>query len=124
MTTTTTPPPATPDTRGADASPHSFDVALTAFAPAAWGTTYIVTTELLPPDRPLLAAALRALPAGLALAALSRRRPSGVWWWRAGVLGALNIGAFFALRPLFHGNETGKGSHEREAHTHVNYLRL
>jgi len=65
--------------------------------PAVWGTTYAVTTELLPPDRPLLAAVLRALPAGLLLVAVTRRLPRGSWWWRATVLGALNIGAFFAL---------------------------
>ncbi|MFB9904910.1 EamA family transporter [Allokutzneria oryzae] len=72
-------------------------VAVTALAPAIWGTTYLVTTELLPPGRPLLAAVLRALPAGLLLVALTRRLPTGAWWWRAAVLGALNIGAFFAL---------------------------
>jgi drug/metabolite transporter (DMT)-like permease len=65
--------------------------------PAVWGTTYIVTTELLPPGRPLLTAALRALPAGLLLLAVTRRLPHGDWWWRAAVLGTLNIGAFFAL---------------------------
>ncbi|GGX99492.1 EamA family transporter [Streptomyces hiroshimensis] len=70
---------------------------LTALAPAVWGTTYLVTTEFLPPGRPLLAAVVRALPAGLALVAVTRRLPQGVWWWRALVLGALNIGAFFAL---------------------------
>ncbi|MEE1941803.1 EamA family transporter [Streptomyces sp. TRM 70361] len=70
---------------------------LTALAPAIWGTTYLVTTELLPPDRPLLAAVLRALPAGLLLLALTRRLPTGQWWWRAAVLGALNIGVFLAL---------------------------
>ncbi|MFF7730222.1 EamA family transporter [Streptomyces sp. NPDC008001] len=70
---------------------------LTALAPAVWGTTYLVTTELLPPGRPLLAAVVRALPAGLVLVAVTRRLPQGVWWWRALVLGALNIGAFFAL---------------------------
>lgn len=69
----------------------------TALAPVLWGTTYLVTTELLPPDRPLLAAVVRALPAGLVLVVLTRRLPQGVWWWRALVLGALNIGAFFAL---------------------------
>lgn len=74
-----------------------WDPIVTGLAPAAWGLTYIVTTELLPPDRPLLAATLRALPAGLALAALTRRRPSGSWWWKAAVLGILNIGAFFVL---------------------------
>jgi probable blue pigment (indigoidine) exporter len=70
---------------------------VTALAPAIWGTTYLVTTELLPPDRPLLAAVVRALPAGLVLVVLTRRLPRGAWWWRAAVLGALNIGAFFAL---------------------------
>jgi probable blue pigment (indigoidine) exporter len=74
-----------------------FDTVLTGLAPAAWGLTYIVTTELLPPGRPLLAATLRALPAGLAMAAATRRRPSGSWWWKAAVLGVLNIGAFFVL---------------------------
>jgi len=72
-------------------------VATTALAPAVWGSTYAVTTELLPPERPLLAATVRALPAGLLLLVFSRRLPAGSWWWRAAVLGALNIGAFFAL---------------------------
>ncbi|MGK5114790.1 MULTISPECIES: EamA family transporter [unclassified Geodermatophilus] len=72
-------------------------VAATAVAPATWGTTYAVTTEWLPPDRPLLAATVRALPAGLLLVALGHRLPSGAWWWKAAVLGTLNIGAFFAL---------------------------
>lgn len=69
----------------------------TALAPAIWGTTYLVTTELLPPGRPLLAAVVRALPAGLLLMAITRRLPHGVWWSRALVLGALNIGVFNAL---------------------------
>ena len=72
-------------------------VMVTALAPIIWGTTYLITTELLPPGRPLLAAVVRALPAGLLLVALTRRLPQGIWWWRALVLGALNIGAFFAL---------------------------
>ncbi|WP_251022912.1 EamA family transporter [Streptomyces sp. ISL-10] len=72
-------------------------VVLTALAPVIWGTTYLVTTELLPPGRPLLAAVIRALPAGLLLVAVTRRLPQGIWWWRALVLGALNIGVFFAL---------------------------
>jgi probable blue pigment (indigoidine) exporter len=71
--------------------------AATGLAPAIWGTTYLTTTQLLPAGRPLLGAVLRALPAGLVLVAIGRRLPSGVWWWRAFVLGALNIGAFFAL---------------------------
>lgn len=73
------------------------DIALTAAAPTAWGTTYLVTSELLPADRPLWSGVLRALPAGLLLLALTRHRPHGAWWWRAALLGALNIGAFFPL---------------------------
>lgn len=74
------------------------DVALTALAPVVWGSTYAVTTELLPPDRPLLAAAVRALPAGLILLVITRGLPpTPVWWARAIVLGVLNIGAFFYL---------------------------
>ncbi len=71
--------------------------ALTAVGPATWGTTYYVTTELLPPDRPLLAAAVRALPAGLLILLVRRHLPVGVWWLRAAALGALNIGFFFPL---------------------------
>ncbi|GHJ14721.1 hypothetical protein TPA0908_27160 [Micromonospora sp. AKA38] len=73
------------------------DVALTAIAPVTWGSTYLVTAELLPADRPLWAGAIRALPAGLLLLALTRRRPHGNWWGRAALLGTLNIGAFFPL---------------------------
>src|SRR5688572_19122722 len=74
-----------------------------AIAPVLWGTTFLVTTEVLPAGRPLLAAAFRALPAGLlvlgALALFAGRRalPRGQWWWRAPILGVLNIGVFFAL---------------------------
>ncbi|GHH32260.1 EamA family transporter [Lentzea cavernae] len=73
------------------------DSAATAFAPLIWGSTYIVTTELLPPDRPLLAAVVRAMPAGLLLLLFGRILPKGIWWWRALVLGTLNIGTFFFL---------------------------
>ncbi|MER6298765.1 EamA family transporter [Kitasatospora sp. NPDC001539] len=71
--------------------------ATAALAPAAWGTTYLVTTQLLPEGRPLLLAALRALPAGLLLLLIGRRLPRGRWWGRAAVLGTLNIGLFFPL---------------------------
>jgi len=73
------------------------DLLLTALAPVMWGTTYVVTTEFLPADRPFLTAMLRALPAGLLLILLSRRLPRGSWWWKSAVIGTLNIAAFFAL---------------------------
>ncbi|QDQ11602.1 EamA family transporter [Streptomyces spectabilis] len=72
-------------------------ILLTAYAPITWGSTYAVTTEFLPADRPLFTAMMRALPAGLLLLLLARRLPKGVWWGKAAVLGALNIGAFFPL---------------------------
>ncbi|MGC7097685.1 EamA family transporter [Amycolatopsis lurida] len=72
-------------------------IALTAFAPAVWGTTYVVTTELLPSGQPLFAGLMRALPAGLIALALTRTLPRGAWWWRAAALGVLNIGLFFPL---------------------------
>ncbi|MGW6701959.1 EamA family transporter [Nocardia sp. NPDC055049] len=72
-------------------------LALTALTPIVWGSTYAVTTEFLPPDRPLFTALMRALPAGLILLALTRVLPHGKWLGRAAVLGVLNIGAFFPL---------------------------
>jgi probable blue pigment (indigoidine) exporter len=70
---------------------------VTAVAPIAWGTTYIVTENFLPADRPLFAAAARALPAGLVLLAWRRQLPHGDWWWKAALLGLCNIGLFFPL---------------------------
>ncbi|MFJ4656151.1 EamA family transporter [Nocardia sp. NPDC088792] len=72
-------------------------LALTALTPLVWGSTYAVTTEFLPPERPMFTALMRALPAGLLLLAVTRTLPHGRWVWRAGVLGLLNIGAFFPL---------------------------
>ncbi|GAA4636964.1 EamA family transporter [Actinoallomurus vinaceus] len=77
--------------------PNVRDLALTALTPLTWGSTYAVTTEFLPPGRPLFTAAMRALPAGLVLLAATRVLPRGAWLWRAAVLGLLNIGAFFPL---------------------------
>ncbi|KKD06566.1 EamA family transporter [Streptomyces sp. WM6386] len=76
---------------------RSATILLTALAPISWGTTYAVTTEFLPADRPLFTGLARALPAGLLLLGVARVLPKGAWWWKATVLGALNIGAFFPL---------------------------
>jgi probable blue pigment (indigoidine) exporter len=73
------------------------DVLLTATAPAIWGSTYIVTTQLLPAGYPLTVAMLRALPAGLLLLLVVRQLPQGIWWGRTFLLGALNFSFFWAM---------------------------
>lgn len=79
-------------------SHYSFsDIFLTALAPIIWGSTYIVTSQVLPPDRPFTAALLRVLPAGLALILWCRRWPGKTQWGKLVITGILNIGAFQAL---------------------------
>lgn len=78
-------------------STRSFDIGLTAVAPAIWGSTYLVTTEFLPPGYPLTVAMLRALPAGLLLLLIVRQLPKGIWWPRSLLLGALNFSFFWAM---------------------------
>lgn len=73
------------------------DILLTAIAPVIWGSTYIVTTELLPQGYPIHVAMLRALPAGLFLLLLVRQLPQGVWWTRSFILGALNFSFFLCM---------------------------
>lgn len=70
---------------------------ITAIAPIAWGSNYYVMGAFLPADAPLWGAVLRALPAGLVLLLVARQLPRGAWWWRALVLGTINMSAFFAL---------------------------
>jgi len=76
---------------------NASDLLLTAIAPAVWGSTYIVTTQFLPGFSPMTLAMLRALPAGLLLLLIVRRLPTGIWWLRAFVLGALNISIFLSM---------------------------
>jgi probable blue pigment (indigoidine) exporter len=71
--------------------------AVAAIAPVAWGTNYYVTHAYLPAGDPLYGGAIRALPAGVLLLAVARKRPYGSWWWKSLVLGTLNAGAFFVL---------------------------
>lgn len=75
---------------------HKTDALLAASAPAVWGSTYIVTSEFLPPGYPLTDAALRALPAGLLLMAITRCLPPRAWIGRLAILGALNFSIFWA----------------------------
>lgn len=72
-------------------------VLLTAIVPIIWGTTYLVTTEYLPAGRPLFAAVIRTLPAGILLIVLTRSFLPSVPWGRLLLLSTLNIGAFQAL---------------------------
>lgn len=76
---------------------RSTDLLLTATAPAIWGSTYVVTTLMLPQGYPLTVAMLRALPAGLLLLLAVRQIPRGIWWLRSAILGALNFSIFWAL---------------------------
>ncbi|MBB3132791.1 putative blue pigment (indigoidine) exporter [Rhizobium pisi] len=76
---------------------YAADVLMTAIAPAIWGSTYFVTTSFLPHGYPLTVAMLRALPAGLLLLLIVRKLPTGVWWGRAFILGALNFSFFWAM---------------------------
>lgn len=72
-------------------------ILLTAIAPTLWGTTYIVTTELLPADRPFIAAFLRLLPAGIILVLISRHLPQRNEWFRITILAILNFAIFHVL---------------------------
>ena len=73
------------------------DLLLTAIAPVIWGSTYIVTTEFLSDYSPMTVALLRALPSGLLLLLLVRQLPTGIWWLRTFILGALNISIFLGM---------------------------
>ncbi|UTX54463.1 EamA family transporter [Leucobacter aridicollis] len=90
-------PSVSPAPLAAASRPRTSLIALTALAPAIWGTTYLVTTHLLPDGHPLFAALMRSLPAGLIALLITRTLPRGSWWWKSLVLGTLNMAAFFPL---------------------------
>lgn len=75
----------------------SADILTTAIGPMIWGSTYIVTTEFLPPGIPVTVAMLRALPAGILLLLLVRQWPGRDWLARVFVLGALNFSIFWIM---------------------------
>jgi len=70
---------------------------VTAMAPIIWGSSYLVTTEFLPQGYPLTLAMLRALPVGVLLLMFCRQLPTGSWWLKVLVLGALNFSIFWWL---------------------------
>ncbi|MGK7866315.1 EamA family transporter [Falsiroseomonas sp. E2-1-a20] len=80
-----------------DGDGRARDLLLTALAPAIWGSSYIVTTQMLPDSHPLAVAMLRALPAGLLLLLFVRQLPHGCSLGRVLVLGVLNFSIFWAM---------------------------
>ena len=67
-----------------------------ALTPIIFGTTYLLTTEFLPPGRPLLAALMRSLPTGLVLI-IGSPIPSRRWMARFLVLSVLYASGLFPL---------------------------
>lgn len=70
---------------------------LATLTPIIWATTYLLTTQFLPPDRPMLAAMMRSLPTGLVLVVATRTWPPRGWWGRFLLLSVLYCSAFFPL---------------------------
>lgn len=68
-----------------------------AICPVIFGTTYLLTTQFLPPGRPLLAAMMRSLPTGLVLVLATRAWPPRGWWGRFVLLSIMYCSAFFPL---------------------------
>ena len=69
---------------------------LAALTPIIFGTTYLLTTEFLPPNRPLLAGLMRSLPTGLVLI-IGSRIPPRRWMARFFVLSVLYASGLFPL---------------------------
>jgi probable blue pigment (indigoidine) exporter len=69
----------------------------TILAPCLWGSTYIVFTQTLPIEHPLLVGALRALPAGILLMLLGPGLPPRDKLLPLALIGFANIGLFFGL---------------------------
>jgi len=72
-------------------------IALTALVPCIWGSTFVVTTELLPNSGAFTNASIRALMAGFLLLLLNKEFPKRKWIWKIVVAGALNFSIFWCL---------------------------
>ena len=68
-----------------------------AICPVIFGTTYLLTTQFLPPGRPLLSALMRSLPTGVVLVLATRAWPPRGWWGRFILLSVMYCSAFFPL---------------------------
>ena len=67
-----------------------------ALTPIIFGTTYLLTTEFLPPGRPLLASLMRSLPTGLVMI-IGSPIPNRRWLARFFVLSVLYASGLFPL---------------------------
>lgn len=79
-----------------DPAPSSRFAYVAALTPLIFGTTYLLTTQFLPPGRPLLAGLVRSLPTGLVLI-IGARLPRGRWVGRFFVLSVLYSSGLFPL---------------------------
>lgn len=71
------------------------DTLITMLAPILWGSTYAITSLLIPINKPIFVALMRGLPIGLILLIYYRQFPKGIWLLKSIILGTLNIGGFF-----------------------------
>ncbi|WID97775.1 EamA family transporter [Bosea vestrisii] len=69
----------------------------TILAPLLWGSTYVIFTQTLPVEHPLLVGALRALPAGILLMLLGPGLPPRDKLLPLAIIGFANIGLFFGM---------------------------
>ena len=76
---------------------RSSDLLLTSAAPAIWGSTYVVTTLMLPPGIPRPWPCCARCPPACCCCVFVRQLPQGVWWPRVFLLGALNFSVFWAM---------------------------
>lgn len=70
---------------------------VTALTPVIWGTTYALSSGVLPSGVPLTTAAIRTFPAGILLVLATGHFRPAIPWRRLLVLSLLNISAFQAL---------------------------
>lgn len=96
MTSTPSAPAAAPASAAQPEASHTRWAYLAVLSPIIFGTTYILTTQFLPPGRPLLIALMRSLPTGIVLIIGAKVPPRG-WWLRFLLLSVLYCSAFFPL---------------------------
>lgn len=70
---------------------------ITSLTPIIWGSTFLLSSELLPENTPLMTAAIRTLPAGFALILITRQPRPDLPWSKMLLLAFLNIAAFQSL---------------------------